>query len=86
MVKILKNKDGTAWIPGDFADGLIDIYAKWQKGHYDYSKQHTVRFRLQHDEKNISPWFKLPLGGSGKGKKIATFKASMGIINVESWG
>lgn len=43
-------------------DGKIRIRAKWQTGHYDYSKYHTVRFRIGGENGKVTAWEKLPMG------------------------
>ena len=42
-------------------DGKIRIRAKWQTGHYDYSRLHTVRFRIGGENGKVTAWEKLSM-------------------------
>lgn len=70
---------------GLLQNGEIDIYARWQKGHYNHSSIHTVRFRLKEDKNTITPWYHIPLGNA-PGKKVMTLQVKDGILTAKSTG
>jgi hypothetical protein len=62
-----ETNDPYEWLFGNIPvlNGTMTLRAKWQAGHWDYSKIHTVRFKLFSDNEDntiTTPWVKLPLG------------------------
>lgn len=73
-------------IVADFIkNARIDIYARWQKGHWDVSEINTVRFRLQGDESTVTPWYVLPMGDA-PGKRVMSIALRDGILRVSENG
>ncbi|MDD5729408.1 MAG: hypothetical protein PHV59_12680 [Victivallales bacterium] len=63
-----ETNDPYEWLFGNIPvlNGTMTLRAKWQAGHWDYEKIHTVRFKIMMSEDDedgvITPWVKLPLG------------------------
>ena len=66
-------------------NGEIDIYARWQKGHYNHASIHTVRFRLNERNETVTPWYKIPMGNA-PGKRVMTLVVKDGILTTKSAG
>lgn len=73
-------------IIADFlASASIDIYARWQKGHWDHSEINTVRFRLRGDSSTITPWYHVPMGDA-PGRRVMTLDIRDGLLSVGEIG
>ena len=66
-------------------NGEVDIYARWQKGHYDINSVNTVRFRLKGRNETITPWYRLNIEDA-PGKRIMTLVVRDGIITTKNMG
>ena len=76
---------GNAIFEGLLKNGEIDIYARWQKGHYDIGAVHSARFRLKDRNETITPWYRLNIEDA-PGTRIMTLVVKDGIITTKNMG
>lgn len=70
---------------GLLRNGEVDIYAYWQKGHYDHSEVNTIRFRLKDKSNTVTPWYTIPIG-KAPGQRVMTLVVKNGILTVKNIG
>lgn len=76
---------GNSIFAGLLKNGEIDIYARWQKGHYNHASINTVRFRLKDRNETVTPWYKIPMG-EAPGKRIMTLVLQDGFLTTKTMG
>lgn len=70
---------------GLLRNGEVDIYAYWQKGHYDHSEVNTIRFRVKDMSNTVTPWYTIPIG-KAPGQRVMTLVVRNGILTVKNIG